>query len=129
MRSLLAFVAVITTIALAGCAVPEYPTEEKYKLICQSWVGANINSLVDSWGYPTREFRAPNGNSVYLYKRSKTHTTPVSTMTFQSRLTGRPEVLTMGGDVVTRSCETFFETETNGTIVKYRIEGNDCKSY
>ena len=33
-----------------------------------------------------------------------------------------------GGDTQTYYCKTFFETASNGRIVKFRWEGNSCTS-
>ena len=51
------------------------PPLSRYARILDSWMGSNINDLTrTNWGYPTRSFTAPNGNTVYEYARSSTRT-------------------------------------------------------
>ena len=106
--------------------------ESRYSEICKSWIGHNINDLVDKWGYPTENFKAPNGNKVYVYYKSKT-----------IRIPERPEQRAPG--FISENmrwmfesparpareyhlyCKTFFETDRSGKIIKVRLEGNNCQ--
>ena len=107
--------------------------DSSYSEICKSWIGHNINDLVDKWGYPTENFKAPNGNKVYVYYKSKT-----------IRIPGQPEwrappiisseMLRWALESPARpareyhfNCKTFFETDRSGKIIKVRWEGNHCQ--
>lgn len=115
----------------SGCA-----TTGNYERALRSWIGHDINDLVHVWGYPTKTFEAPNGNTVYVYERgatgvTPTYTTPTNTNihvygnTAQATTTGGQ---TYGGYQVTYWCNTFFETDSSKRIIFWRWEGNSCVS-
>ena len=118
----LVVLAFLATLAFLSCA--SVPTEENYQKIPDSWLGSNINSLVDSWGYPTGELKAPNGNKVYYYENSDTVRRP-SVTTYNSLLRG---YVTTGGGDAAYWCRTFFEVDDSGKILRWRHEGNSCVS-
>jgi len=51
------FLLTLSILISAGCA-----TTSKYEAVLDSWLGHDINDLVNSWGYPVDSFKAPNGN-------------------------------------------------------------------
>ena len=113
---------------LASCA---HPTVSGYKNLCESWVGNTETSLVDSWGYPTRTFNAPNGNKVHYYGASSSYKTPTkintrSTHTGYGNYSHRSNVT--GGNVINYICNTYFELNDLGIIISYKFNGNSCKS-
>lgn len=128
-------------ITVSGCA-----TTAKYGEVLDSWVGHNINELVDSWGYPSSNFTAPNGNIVYVYSKASTYTTPVTAKTRGNIVNSTPVVMGGGAVVVGNSasysskttysggqtlnfwCTTYFEIDNDKTIIKWRWKGNACKS-
>ena len=110
-------ISLILSLILFSCA-----NTSNLRKICYSWLGANINDLVDSWGYPDHEFEAPNGNTVYAYESGRSMTTP---MYIDSDGYGRSTV--HGGHTFVLYCIRYFEVE-NDIIIKYRLEGNDCKA-
>jgi hypothetical protein len=97
--------------------------KKSYSEICKSWIGHDINSLVDKWGYPTRNFKAPNGNDVYVYDKSRTirfraQTAPpfISSEMVKWALESPAREYHCGG-------KAFFETDRSGKIIKAQWEG------
>tara|TARA_B110000211_G_C14059107_1_gene544723 strand:- start:620 stop:1000 length:381 start_codon:yes stop_codon:yes gene_type:complete len=115
----------IATICLVfvGCA-----TTGKYEETLTSWLGSNINSLVASWGYASQSFEAPNGNKVYVYTNSNSYTTDTTTTKAYDIFTGNPIYKSSGGQTMIYSCQTFFEVNKKNIIIKWRYEGNSCRS-
>ena len=98
---------------LSACA-----TTAKYEELLNTWLGQNINTLIDSWGYPENSFEGPNGNKVYVYSDSESYTSPTQTY----------GTTTTGGYIYSLSCQTFFEVNSSNVIVKWRKKGNNCKT-
>ena len=111
-------VLITSTVVLVGCA-----TTEKYGQILDSWMGSNIEELMNSWGYPGGSFDSPNGNKVYVYSNTGSYTTPVTTSTVDGIVT------THGGYTLNFSCTTYIETDAFGTIVTWSWKGNNCVAY
>ena len=116
MKKKLNLILIVSVLAIVFGIMPKSVfAEDRYSKTCASWVGININKLVHSWGYPQRSFRAPNGNKVYVYTRTKK-----IPKIFNDRTNAMIESL---GPYY---CTTFFETDDKGIIIYYRYEGNRC---
>jgi hypothetical protein len=74
------------------------PIGQLYREMLPEWVGVNINQLTKQWGYPTAKDEAPNGNRLWIYSCSRD-----------------------GGE-----CKTYFETDGDGTIVHWQVDGTRC---
>ncbi|MCH8503175.1 MAG: hypothetical protein LAT50_02490 [Ectothiorhodospiraceae bacterium] len=129
MRHVLAAAAIIAV--LSGCA-----TQQRHAEIMDSWLGEDINDLVASWGYPSGDFRAPNGNKVYVYENTVTGQVPTIVQHGPTTVTGYGNTATIqqgpsvvyGGGTRTNWCRMHFETSDSGRIQAWRSEGNSCKS-
>ena len=113
-------------IIIIGCA-----TTAKYEEVLASWLGSDIQELVDSWGYPENSFDAPNGNKVYVYKERRSIYLPGET-TVTNQVVGDSvysTANTSAGISINRHCSTYFEINTSGEIVKWSYKGNECVSY
>lgn len=113
----------IVMLALAGCA-----TSAKYNAVLDTWMGHDINELVQSWGYPINSFKAPNGNTVYVYGNSSSYTMPTQTNTTYNVVgnTVYGNSYTTGGQTLNYWCNTFFEVDEGNVIINWRWEGNRC---
>lgn len=115
----------LTTLAvlLSGCA-----TTARYETVLNTWMGENVNNLVNSWGYPQKSFNAPNGNMVYMYGNSSSYTMPTQTNTTYNIIgnSAYGNSMTTGGQTVNYWCRTYFEVNESNTIVNWRWEGNRC---
>lgn len=116
----IAFMALI--LILSGCA-----TTENYNAILESWIGHNANDLVNSWGYPNSVFEAPNGNTVYVYGYQNSTYIPQTSYTTFSGNTAYTN--TTGGYTVNSNCTTYFEVNSQKTIVHWKWKGNACRAY
>jgi hypothetical protein len=111
-----------TILFIVGCA-----TQAKYEAILNTWIGSNINNMMNSWGYPSGSFKSPNGNTVYVYGDSRTMTMPTQSRTTQDFL-GNYETTITGGETINLHCTTYIETDEHGMIVKWSFKGNHCVS-
>lgn len=116
-------------ILLAGCA-----TSQRYQEILTSWHGADMEQIINVWGYPDREMVAPNGNKVYVYAWAKTAqlpaqytpgTTSVTTRNGNTTVTSTPSTY-LPGETIELECTTWFEVNANNIIIKSSFRGNNC---
>lgn len=107
----LVFIVLITAIFI-GCA-----TTQNYESKLNSWMGADVNNLIASWGPPSNVYVMPNGNTMYTW-------------------------LWQGGTLVTSNyymnmtftnsvsywCKTTFTTDNRNIIINWQWQGNSCRS-
>ena len=119
----------LAALLVSGCA-----TTAKYEEKLSSWVGGDAAALVNSWGYPSNSFEAPNGNKVYVYQRGGSMVMPTTYQTtanatgYGNTAYGAATTNVYGGQTLTFWCNTFFEVSPANRIVRWRWEGNDCVS-
>lgn len=100
-------------VTLNSCA-----TTGKYSAKMQTWMGHDVNELINSWGPPSDVYTMPNGNKMYTWLW--TGGTLVTTNYYY--------YLNMAvSNGVTYWCKTTFTVNGN-TVVAYRWEGNSCLS-
>ncbi len=101
---LLIFVSVIPASAIKVKSVMQ--------TLMESWVGENINTVIDRWGYPSDSKVVAGRNLYYWKKEAETmyNTIGNSTLAYGSKLT----------------CSMIFETDANDIIIKGQYEGNNC---
>ncbi len=112
---LLNFIAIALFIIVAsGCA-----TTAKYEAILNTWVGADVNVLIGSWGPPSDEYSMPNGNKMYTWLWVG------NTLVTSNYIKFLNMTLT---NSVTYWCKTTFTVDNYGKISGWRYEGNACKA-
>ncbi len=113
---------------LQGCA-----THENFVKRYDSWVGHDINYLMEEIGYPDDTYILPNKNKVYVYAKSRIYSTPSLSMGYGGYYGGYYRgyygMYGYGYDIQQRSCKLFLETNKKGIIVKWGSRGNHCTSY
>jgi len=111
----------VGALILAACA-----TEENYRKIMDTWVGAPESRLVDKMGPPTG-FYERDGARYLTYTRQSTRLIPGTPPKIGTNyVTGEAE--TYGGTdpyTVTDTCATTFLVE-KGVVTRYQYRGNDC---
>lgn len=120
---------VISCSVLAGCA-----TSAKYRALLSQWQGQSIDAFTKVWGYPNRQMKAPNGNTVYVYQYRNTTTFPQTTIPGYTRVQnsgGNTTVMTVptyssGGGTYHYNCTTWVEIDKQHKIVQTSFRGNDC---
>ncbi len=115
------FFILVLCLGLIGCA-----TVRGYETILNSWIGHDINDLVNKWGYPD-SFIAPDGNKVYVFSNSRSFRRPMYTSMGYDAF-GNATATTTGGGTATSWCKTYFEVDQNNKIIKWRWEGNSCRA-
>ena len=107
-RAGIAVVAPMTLLLASGCAA-------LYERTLDSWKGAPVQELVDSWGPPHEQFRDPRGSMVYQW--SHRDIDGGSNASFQYK-SGRQQVSPF--------CQTRFTVDENDIVRKWSYRGNDC---
>src|SRR6266851_5288976 len=107
-------VLVIASLLMVSCGGTTSP-KKTYGDKLTTWIGADVNALLRSWGPPTQTFPMPNGNTMLVYD------------------SGGPTVVyppTRGplgispGFVTSSNCRTRMEVDGLGRIVHWAFEGN-----
>ena len=114
---------------MQGCA-----THENFVKRYDSWIGHNINHLMQEIGYPDGTYILPNKNKVYIYAKSRVYSVPSMHHIMGYGYGGYYGGYGMygygnGNDIVQRSCKLFLETNKKGIIVKWGSRGNYCTSH
>lgn len=112
MRRFLPFLAVLLVCLFGGMGCHR---QAEYESKLQSWVGADVNRMIGSWGPPTSTYDLPNGNKIYSWSRSA-H--------------GATAVPTFGGGVMvqnfSRSCDVNMTVNGSDEIISWQYQGNAC---
>jgi len=115
---------------LAACATQQY-----YANTVTSWNGADQEQVYQTWGYPNRIQRLPNGHRVLVYHqeergRNPVFSTPAST-SVETTPGGATRVFTTGGSIsgggtYDYKCTTWFELNRKGRVINTTFKGNNC---
>lgn len=100
-------------LSLAGCA-----TTAGYEKILQSWVGADADRLVASWGAPAQTYSMSNGKLL----------TFVSDQGASGFTQYNPYLNMSQTSVQSNYCKTTFEIDSLNTVKSWRWEGNTCRA-
>ena len=117
----------VTIIMIQGCA-----THQKFVNKYNSWVGKDIQHLIQKIGYPDSTYLLPNKNKVYVYEKSRVYSVPGAPIaTYGYGYYGGYGYGVYGyrEDIVHASCKLFLETNKKGIIVRWESRGNSCTSY
>ena len=77
--------------------------------LMDSWVGENINTVVNQWGYPN-DTKDVAGRKLYYWNSSRFY------------VSGN-QYGTYGGE---STCNKIFEVDDENNIIKWQWEGNSC---
>ena len=137
------FLGVVVLVALSlgfgGCKMIQLPTGKGYTALCQTYVGHDSSTLVDSWGGPGRTFDAPNDQKVFVYVETKSEYTMnplahTALIEYPPNVDGRKSApgevtSTVVGQSVTAMdyCITYFEIDKKNLVRKVFWKG-DCRS-
>jgi hypothetical protein len=115
----------LTLLFMSGCA-----THQKFVNKYNSWVGQDINHLIQKIGYPDSTYTLPNKNKVYVYERSRIYSYPSMSMGYGHwpYYRGGYGMFGYSTDVVQKTCKLYLETNKKGIIVKWGSSGNACVS-
>ncbi len=109
MKILVLMIILLTSpLTFASSDLKRTASEARYTKVVDSWVGADINQLIMSWGSPTSQYTMPNGNVVFIWVRSNTYADD--------------------GDMYTYKCTTeFFTRPLSYEIFSWKWSGNACR--
>lgn len=119
------FSALILMASLLGCA-----TTAKYEKVLNSWIGSEEVELIREWGPPQQSYESggvkflayTSGRNVYMPGMAPSYTTTyIGNTAYTTPVGGSP------GYNMSMQCVTTFEV-AQGRIVRWRWQGNDCKS-
>ena len=102
--SLACFIA--AAVVMSSCA-----TAGGYEKVLNSWMGADVSRLIESWGPPTSTYALPDGRTMYTWEsHGGAVAVPVGNMAV----------------AVPRTCKTTFTVDESRAILSWRYEGNMC---
>jgi hypothetical protein len=126
-------------LCFGGCKTLQLPTGKGYTDLCQTYVGKDSSTLVNSWGAPGRIFDASGGQKVFVYVETKdeysmnplAHSALIEyPPNVDGRKSGPGEVTsTVVGQSVPAMdyCITYFEVDKKNQVQKVFWKGI-CKS-
>jgi hypothetical protein len=140
--------AVISVVLLCGCTLgeawrntslrrepePKLTPGQQFEVTLNSWIGDDIDGVVQRIGYPAREIKAPNGNRVFVFEGRSVRNMPTYTMPTNTtyREVGKRTYshtnggLAIGGYQQILQCDVFFEVDASTKIVRTAWQGNSC---
>jgi hypothetical protein len=97
-------------------------SRNRYTKAVDSWVGADANELLSSWGAPTQQHTMPNGNVIYSWVKTESRSDSASVVS-----DGVGGFLVKGGGVTQYSCATQFFVNRLKRVYSWKLEGNNCR--
>lgn len=99
--------------------------------IMNSWNGAELDQVIDAWGYPNSEQNIA-GRKLYIWNRDVQLAMPATATTTgyatnygsQTFYTGTTNI--MGGGVTNWSCTRILEVNSKNVVVNGEWRGNNC---
>jgi len=126
-------------LCFGGCKTLQLPTGKGYTDLCQTYVGHDSSTLVDSWGSPGRIFNASNDQKVFVYVETMNEYS-INPLAHSALIEYPPNVdgrKSGPGEVTPRVvgqsvpamdyCITYFEVDKNDQVRKVFWKGT-CKS-
>lgn len=106
-------------------------SNKAYEAILDTYVGHSIDEVIDKAGYPTQTFEAPNGNKVFAWQQMEQRVRPTFQGPSQTVNLGYGNSMTInqmsyGGGTYTLYCNTYFETDVDNFVIRWKWEGNAC---
>lgn len=95
--------------------------------ILDSWLGENINTVINQWGYPNDE-RIIVGRKLYYWTNNQTIYTPATTNGTISTYgpTSYYNGSTYGGNYTNLYCTRILEVDSKDIVINWQYEGNNC---
>ena len=106
MKKLILTILLMTLIPTVSFAIG---TKDTMKRIMDSWIGVNLETVIEHWGYPTQEKIIAGKKLYYWINRSY-------------EVSGNQYVV-YGGE---SSCNRILEVDKNNNVIKWQWEGNSC---
>lgn len=95
----------ITLLAALACF------RNRHEDALNTWIGSDINALIEGWGPPASTFDLPDGRKMYSwYYDGGVVAVPVAGTVYGRR----------------RNCQTTFTVSTTGSVESWRYQGNAC---
>lgn len=104
-RFIILIVIILTTTSSANA----FGMKSTMDKLLDSWVGENINTVIDAWCYPS-DTKTFAGRNIYSWNSSNSY------------VSGNQYGI-YGG---TSTCNIHFEVNKQNTIIKWQWEGNSC---
>jgi len=111
-------------IALSSCS-----STKTMNGIMSSWVGSNIDQVIDQWGFPNEE-KSINGRKVFIWHHSKQYYLPQTSSTTGTvnPYTGSFNATTYGGggQTIFGYCDRTLEVDDKKVVKSWEWRGNNC---
>lgn len=106
MKKLLLVIFILTIYPTVASAIG---TKDTMKRIMDSWIGENLETVIEHWGYPTDE-KTIAGKKLYYWTISSYSVTGNQSYVY-------------GGEA---TCSRILEVDKNNNVIKWQWSGNSC---
>ena len=95
--------------------------------IIESWIGENINTVINQWGFPSEE-KVIAGRKIYVWRDNKTIDMPSDTSGTINHYgnTSYYQGTTFGGQSINAYCNRILEVDKSEKVISGTWEGNNC---
>ena len=114
MKKISRLLVLLLIMSMTSCAPFWYDPVAKFEEAVQSWLGHDINDLIQALGPPTDEYVMPNGQIVYTWYEAESSSIGYGYGGWYSQRN------------ITKYCKTEF-TAVDNVIIYVRWEGNICR--
>lgn len=84
---------------------------QRHEEALNTWIGTDVNELIQAWGPPASTFEMPDGRKMYSwYYDGGVVAVPIGSIAVARR----------------RDCQTTFTVSTTGRVELWRYVGNAC---
>jgi hypothetical protein len=102
-----------------------------YNQTIDSWDGANVSTLLKTWGKPDKKLNTLSGSTVYVYKKQENRRPNNATkkVDVKYKPAGTSAITahkTRWNNGMTLFCIVAFEVNNQGTIIDTQTQGNNC---
>jgi hypothetical protein len=117
------FIALLLSLFLLGCA-----SSENYAMAVNSWHGANVNTLINAWGFPSQVLQLANGNQLYVYQLEdgRHDALPEQKSVSDSQKIIKMPAVFSSNTFYQLKCTTWFEVDRRGRVVDANFRGSNC---
>ena len=125
MKKYFLFVMLIILININPCYAG---TKSFMETALNSWLGYNVNDIINYWGYPTAE-KSVAGRKLYVWQTSNSIYIPQNSHSNVSSYGygyANVNTQTYGGYSINTYCNKTIEVDKNNKIINWEWEGNDC---
>jgi hypothetical protein len=115
-------------IVMCGCYSIADVDKEQNALMA-SWMGADANDLIASWGPPTNVMTDGQGGRILIYEWAVTRTAPSRATTQYNAYNNTAETTIMQGGTSTQTYTRMFWADRNNMLYRWSWKGREAPAW